>query len=129
MSDPKADRWNYYMWNPRLKQFGRNNRKRQTRAERMLWYQVLNESRLGVRFIRQRPILNYIVDFMCKELRLIIEVDGGYHDEPEVMAYDAIRQKALEEVGFTVLRFRNEEIYNNLEGVRAEIEQWITARK
>ena len=128
MSDQKADRWNYYKWNPRLKQLGRKNRKKQTRAERILWYQVLNESRLGVRFIRQRPILNYIVDFMCKELRLIIEVDGGYHDIPEVAEYDAIRQKALEEAGFTVLRFRNEEVYNDLEGVRTRLEQWITAR-
>ena len=79
----------------------------------------------GYPFRRQRPELNYIADFMCKELMLIIEVDGITHDNSEAVTADKKRQKVLEETGFTVLRFDNDEVLNHINAVRYEIEKWI----
>jgi len=79
----------------------------------------------GYQFLRQRPVLNYIADFMCKELMLIIEVDGMSHDDEERWALDKNRQKELEEYGFTVLRFLDEEVMEELEYVEQAISEWI----
>jgi very-short-patch-repair endonuclease len=79
----------------------------------------------GFQFRRQRPVLIYIADFMCKELMLIIEVDGSIHQLEEEMKNDAERQKALEEAGFTVLRFNNEEVLENINAVYSYLEDWI----
>lgn len=97
-----------------------------TKAEACLWKYVLRASKMkGYGFRRQRPVLNYIADFMCKELMLIIEVDGSIHELEEVRKNDAQRQKALEEAGFTVLRFTNEEVLTNIHWVTAFLEDWI----
>jgi very-short-patch-repair endonuclease len=79
----------------------------------------------GFQFRRQRPVLNYIADFMCKELMLVIEVDGSIHQLEEIIKNDTIRQKALEQSGFTVLRFTNEEVLENINAVTNSIEGWI----
>ena len=79
----------------------------------------------GFQFRRQRPVLIYIADFMCKELMLIIEVDGSIHLLEEVMKNDEIRQKALEAAGFTVLRFTNDEVLKNIQSVYSYLEDWI----
>ena len=77
-----------------------------TRAEVCLWKYVLRASRLnGYAFHRQRPVLRYIADFMCKELMLVIEADGLSHQWEGAVERDAVRQKHSEEAGFTVLRF------------------------
>ena len=75
----------------------------------------------GFSFRRQRPILNYIADFMCKELMLIIEVDGLTHHWEGAYEKDLLRQQELEKVGFTVLRFHDDEVLNDIENVRREI--------
>ena len=75
----------------------------------------------GYGFRRQRPVLNYIADFMCKELLLIIEVDGITHHFEETIARDKIRQQNLENAGFTVIRFSDEEVLQNIENVRQQI--------
>ncbi len=79
----------------------------------------------GFQFRRQRAVLNHIADFMCKELMLIIEVDGSIHQLEEVIRNDAERQKVLEEAGFTVLRFSNEEVLENIQSVYGYLEEWI----
>jgi len=79
----------------------------------------------GFQFRRQRPVLDYIADFMCKELMLIIEVDGLTHQWEETIKKDQIRQTALEVPGFTVLRFTDEEVLNNIQSVFSYIEDWI----
>jgi very-short-patch-repair endonuclease len=79
----------------------------------------------GYGFRRQRPVLQYIADFMCKPLMLIIEVDGSIHELEEVRKNDEQRQKALEEAGFTVLRFTNEEVLTNIGWVQSFLEEWI----
>lgn len=72
--------------------------------------------------------MKYIADFMCKELMLIIEVDGITHHSEEALKKDDIRQKALESVGFTVLRFDDDQILNNINNVHAFLSDWIDKR-
>ena len=79
----------------------------------------------GYQFNRQRPVLTYIADFMCKELHLIIEVDGSTHHEEDVINNDRIRQKILEEKGFTILRFEDDNVLNHINSVHQCIEGWI----
>ena len=79
----------------------------------------------GYSFRRQRPVLNYIADFMCKELMLVIEVDGITHQFEEVMAKDEKKEAALKNAGFTILRFNNGEVLNNIHQVSDGIAIWI----
>ena len=80
----------------------------------------------GFTFRRQRPILNYIADFMCKELFLIIEVDGITHSYETVAKEDVKRLTDLEEAGFTVIRFTDEEVLNSISSVYAVIENLVS---
>ena len=73
----------------------------------------------------RNPIGDYIVDFICKETKLIIEIDGGQHNEPENIEYDKIRTEFLNSLGYRVLRFWNNEIYENIDGVLLKIKQEI----
>ena len=79
----------------------------------------------GYGFRRQRPINNFIADFMCKDLKLVIEVDGNSHYYEETIQKDRIKQKTFEELGFKVLRFTDDEILKNLNGVSDLISSWI----
>jgi very-short-patch-repair endonuclease len=116
---------NHY-YNKNLQPYANRLRKEMTKAEACLWKYVLRASQLkGFQFRRQRPVLKYIADFMCKELMLIIEVDGITHHWDGALEKDDIRQKALEAVGFTVIRFTDEEVLNNIQGVISYLEDWI----
>ena len=113
-----ATKSNNFHYNKNLKDFARELRNDGTKAEACLWKYVLKASKLsGYKFRRQRPVLNYIADFMCMELLLIIEVDGITHWDEEVMKNDEIRQKKLEDIGFTVIRFTDEEVLHDIENV------------
>lgn len=102
-------------YNKSLKAFARKMRKHPTRAERRLWYDLLSNKKLGgVKFLRQRPIDNYIVDFFCKELKLIVEVDGITHDSETAVVRDVKRDKRLEDLGYRVVRISNWEVLNDL---------------
>ena len=79
----------------------------------------------GYSFRRQRPVLNFIADFMCKDLMLIIEVDGLTHTWEETVAKDEKREAALKSAGFTVLRFTDNEVLNDIENVKRVIAGWI----
>ena len=115
---------NFY--NKNLQPYANRLRKEMTKAEACLWKYVLRAGKMkGYPFRRQRPVLIYIADFMCKELMLIIEVDGSIHELEDIMKNDDIRQKALEESGFTVLRFTNEEVLTNIQWVHSYLEDWI----
>jgi len=98
----------------------RKLRREQTVAERTLWGILRSRQSEGVKFRRQQPIGSYIVDFISFESferRLIIEVDGGQHDDAQVKAADRARTAWLEEQGYRVLRFWNSEVLTNPEGV------------
>ena len=95
----------------------RKLRKNQTSQERIIWNLLRNQQFQGLKFRRQYPVGNYIVDFICKEIKLIIEIDGGQHNSEEGIEYDLKRTEYLETKGYKVIRFWNNEIDNNLEGV------------
>ncbi len=88
-----------------------------TNQERKLWNIIRNRQFYGFRFRRQFPIEPYIVDFICREKSIIIEIDGGQHNEPDNLRYDNERTKYLESLGFKVIRFWNTDIDNNIDGV------------
>ena len=88
----------------------------------MIW-QYLRKNGLGVKFNRQYVIYDYIVDFICLEKKLIIEIDGGYHSEYEQIEKDEHRTEKLEAMGFKVIRFANEEIFANIEWVINKIKE------
>jgi very-short-patch-repair endonuclease len=90
-----------------------------TKAEACLWKFALRARQMqGYQFRRQRPVGKFIADFMCKELMLVIEVDGSSHNWDETGERDRIKDSTLAEMGFVVLRVRNEEVLHNLEGVK-----------
>ena len=99
-----------------LKDFAKKNKQFPTDAERVLW-DHLKAKQLGIKFNRQHIIGDYIVDFVCIEKRLVIEVDGGYHSEYEQIEKDEFRTQRLSELGFSVIRFKNEEILANISNV------------
>lgn len=118
--------YNNHFYNRNLQPNANRLRKEMTKAEACLWKYVLRAGKMkGYGFRRQRPVLNYIADFMCKELMLIVEVDGSIHELEEVRNNDEQRQKALEEAGFTVLRFTNNEVLTNIQWVHSCLEEWI----
>ncbi len=117
----EATKNNHNLYNKKLKKFARQNRKQMTKAEACLWKFVLKAKQTGFVFNRQRPVLNYIANFMCKEIKLIIEVDGYTHLLEEVIINDKNRQKNLENAGFTVLRFKDEEVLKEIDVVKNKI--------
>ena len=94
-------------------QFAKNLRHNQTDAEGLLWYYIRSKKLGGYRFKRQQIIGKYIVDFVCFEKKLIIELDGSQHGEIDIIKSDKIRDDFLKYRGFKILRFWNEEIFRN----------------
>jgi very-short-patch-repair endonuclease len=99
-----------------LKDFALKNMQFPTEAEKLLW-QYICAKQLTVKFNRQHIIGDYIVDFVCIEKKLVVEVDGGYHSEYEQIEKDEFRTERLNEMGFTVIRFSNEEVLGNTPSV------------
>ena len=95
----------------------RNLRKNQTPQEKKLWNLLRNHRFYGYEFRRQYPIGDYIVDFICRKKKIIIELDGSQHNESENIDKDKQRTEFLENKGYKVLRFWNNEVDNNIEGV------------
>jgi len=105
-------------YKPALKSIARALRKQTTFPERLLWSR-LRRRQLDVRFLRQRPIGDYVVDFYCPTHKLAIEIDGHSHEGR--FEADRHRQQALERMGVLFLRFTNDEVLRDLEGVMARI--------
>lgn len=97
-----------------LRPYARRLRRDATFPERLLWSR-LRRRQLGIRVLRQQSIASYIVDFFCPDRRLVVEVDGRSHIGREQA--DAVRQRALEALGYTVLRITNDEVLADLDGV------------
>lgn len=112
------------MYNKDNKHLARRLRNNMTKEEKALWYRYLRDC--GVRFLRQKPIGNYIVDFYCPKLHLVIELDGSQHYLDKGIQYDSKRTAELKEYGIkTVIRIPNNEINRNLTGVVESIESYI----
>jgi very-short-patch-repair endonuclease len=110
-------------YDPKLKQRSRELRKKSTLAEVLLWKQLKGSRMLGYSFLRQRPIYKYIVDFYCPRLKLVIEIDGESHREKFLS--DQIRQKNLENLGLSVLRFHDRDVKRDIANVLRCIQNWI----
>ncbi len=122
----RASPKNNYHYNPKLRSRANQLRKTMTKSEACLWKYVLRARKMkGYQFRRQRPVLNYIADFLCKELLLIVEVDGITHDDPDADIRDRRRDKQLKAVGFTTLRFSSWEVLNRIGEVGGMISVWI----
>lgn len=105
----------FYGAQPILFRFAKELRSNQTEAEEFLWKHLSNKQLQGIRFKRQHPIKYFIADFYCHRVKLVVEVDGGYHKIPEQFEYDLNRDKELEELGLKVLRFTNEQVFFDVE--------------
>ncbi|HEY5123144.1 MAG TPA: endonuclease domain-containing protein [Ignavibacteria bacterium] len=111
-------------YNKKLKPIARKLRKNSTKSEVNLWLKLLKARKLkGYQFLRQRPIDKYIVDIFCKELKLIIELDGMTHINNE--SYDNERENYLKNLGYNFIRFSDNDVMNNLNGVAMYLENWI----
>ncbi|MBQ8458640.1 endonuclease domain-containing protein [bacterium] len=98
-------------------------RKNMTIQERKLWNIIRNRQFFNYRFRRQFPIGSYIVDFVCREKKIIIEIDGGQHNEKNNINYDIKRSEYLALEGFKVVRFWNNDIDNNIDGVYEKLKE------
>lgn len=111
-------------YTPYIKEFARTLRKNQTEEEKKFW-QIVRNSKLGVKFRRQFQIDNkYIADFVCLEKRLIIEIDGGQHNDN---FYDVQRTFYLENLNFKIIRFWNNEINQNVDGCIQYLKEIISS--
>ena len=88
-----------------------------TSAEDTLWYHLRNRNLNGYKFVRQAPIDSYFVDFLCREHRLIIEVDGATHGEAGDVVRDLKRSRSLEDLGYKIFRIHNADIFGNIDSV------------
>lgn len=101
-------------------------RRNQTTQEYKVWQLLRNSQFRNLKFRRQYPIGDYIVDFICKEKKLIIEIDGGQHNKTEIIVIDEERTRYLESKGYKILRFWNNDIDNNLKGVYEELLKYLS---
>ena len=124
-----SDKYSNHAYNKNLQPYANRLRKEMTKAEACLWKYILKAKQFrGYQFRRQRPVLNYIADFVCLELMLIIEVDGLTHHWDETILKDKKKQTDLEAIGFTVLRFTDDEVLNNMRIVHDYLENWIESK-
>ena len=110
-------------YDPKLKQRSRELRNNSTLAEVLLWNQLKRSKMLGYPFLRQRPIHKYIVDFYCPKLKLVIEIDGDSHRNK--FERDQTRQKDLEALGLSVVRFHDRDVKRDMANVLRCIQNWI----
>ena len=110
-------------YNPELVEKARELRKNSTLSEIVLWNRLKAKQLMGYKFTRQKPISSCIVDFFCNRLKLVIEIDGSQHNGEKVKDRDEQRAMWLKERGYHVLRFWNNEVLLNMEGVLERIRE------
>ncbi len=113
-------------YTPNLKSLSRQLRSQSTLGEVLLWSEIKGR-KLGYQFMRQKPILSFVVDFYCSPLKLAIEIDGASHDAKTEA--DIQRQQKLEQLGITFLRFTEQDVTKNADGVVRVIADWISLNK
>ena len=111
-------------YNPELKEYARELRTETvSRAEKYLWKAVLSRKQTGERFLRQRAIDRFIVDFFCPDIKLIVEIDGNSHIDKG--SYDSYRENRLKSLGYTIVRFSEGDVRNNIDIVEEQIRHAI----
>jgi very-short-patch-repair endonuclease len=122
MQKKSIDTSMFYNASPEIFKRAKELRKNMTEAEDLLWKKLRN-NKLGVRFRAQHPIDRFIADFYCHSAKLVIELDGEIHSQQK--EYDINREAELEKYDITVIRFRNKEVFDNLDKVIQEIETYL----
>ena len=105
----------------------RSLRNNMTEPEVWLWSRLKRLHAEGYHFRRQRPFRGYYLDFVCIDRKLVVELDGGHHNEPLQAAHDAVRDAVLSKAGYRVLRFPNSAVRRNIDGVMQTI--WAALRE
>jgi very-short-patch-repair endonuclease len=116
------------LYNKALKAPSQRLRREMTEAEQHLWQYLRRKQIHGVQFYRQKPILNYIADFYSAKAKLVIELDGNQHYEPEHRKEDLIRDRALAELGLLTLRYSNQQVFTETGAVVKEIYEVVEQR-
>ena len=111
-------------YNKKLKQASRGLRNDMTDSEKLLWSRLRNKQICGLQFYRQKPLLNFIVDFYCPVANLVIERDGSQHYTDEGLDADRVRDEALAQLGLTVLRFDNGQVMGRIDDVVEVVYQY-----
>ncbi len=104
-------------YNKNLKPLARQLRSSLTKAENIFWQKVRHKQLLGCQFYRQKTLGNYIVDFYCPAKKLVVELDGSQHYDPDYQILDQQRSAYLHQLGLKVLRYNNNEVLQNIQGV------------
>jgi len=126
MTNVKGNMYNNNHYNKRNQLFAHELRQNMTKSEACLWKYALRAGRMkGYSFRRQRPILNFIVDFVCMPLKLVIEIDGYSHFLDDVLMKDSIKDEALKEAGYEIVRFTDKQVLTDITNVISEIERTI----
>lgn len=112
-------------YNLKLKELARQLRNNSTKAEVFLWQKIKRKQYYGYDFHRQKPIDNYILDFFCNELMLAIEIDGYSHEIVEVYKKDLVKEEKMKSLGVSLLRFTDNQIFNDMDNVLRAIEGFI----
>lgn len=107
-----------------LRDLSRKNRINSTTAEQKIWQEVLKQRMTGYKFVRQKPVDRFILDFYCSQLNLAIEIDGSSHHQKK--NYDEARDKFLTAVGIKTIRFTNEEVVGDIEVVKKKLIDFIS---
>lgn len=109
------------------KQLRQKLRNESPKAEVRLWNKLRGRQVLGLKFHRQYSIERFVVDFYCPKIKLVIEVDGDTHYRPEAIVNDHIRSDEFKRLGLSIIRFDNNDIYNNLSGVLDRVYEAVNA--
>ena len=120
------------MWKdatPQIFSNAKKLRENATQAEEILWFELRNNQLEGYKFRRQHPLLKYIADFYCHQLKLVIEIDGGYHQTEEQKKLDTERTATIEFEGLKVIRFTNEQVISNISDVLHKIKEFIKLKE
>jgi very-short-patch-repair endonuclease len=125
MKTRPIDRNMFYGANGNIFEIATLLRKRMTLPELILWSRLRDRKLFKVKFRRQHPISNFIVDFYCHELKLVIEIDGEVHQDKNAIEYDLGREADLKKYGITILRFSNDQVKFNLDYVKEIISDTI----
>jgi very-short-patch-repair endonuclease len=107
-----------------LMELSRKNRGNPTESEEKIWLEVLMKRKTGYKFLRQKPVNQFILDFYCSELNLAIEIDGNSHDKKK--NYDEARDLFLSQIGIKTMRFNNDEVLNDIDEVKKKIMNFIS---
>ena len=116
-------------YNKQLKATARKLRANMTDAEQILWYQLRRKQIQGLQFYRQKPLLNFVVDFYCPAAKLVVEIDGSQHAETKHKMKDQKRDEVLASLGLVVLRFDNRQVLLETDAVLAIINAIVDERK